>query len=526
MTPTLETARRIYESSVVSHTDEATLKEWRNRQLEDMRVIRAATRGGRDAIVCLNVPGGAEKPEDYAGRLINASNFPMCHMTASAYADFCSRTRPKFTVYLGDTPPPTLVEQFRAKRRAANGETVESKLHKHTEVVSGAFGDVLEKGGFWGLHREWCYRRNRDGRSHLKLYAKQGDGGDLVGYGFAIMDREDVYVLMDPDDPCVRIAAWEWRARGGHWRFWNAETWQDVGEDWKPMSDPVPHEFGSVPFVTLGSNQAHGMDGSLLKDVVTTQREVNSRGSIDWAGQRKMVWPIMWGKGRPSQDVDTDDAEPDGYEGGGGSRPVRTGPSIGPIWLEDGPHDTEASLNMLSPGLPISEMRDCRESVIEEGFRAVGLKAIFSGGIDAPAEQPTTIALRMTDTLGVYSGLVLELYTAWESLVPLVLTSVSGTNTPQYGAVPEIDVTEARYKLEYPDNPFPHNNAQEREQDRRDVDAGLMTIEDYLLKHRDIETPEELEAMVLALKEQDRQRNSVPSLFSSGFGAPPNGGGL
>ena len=511
---TLQLVKDALELSSIIHTVD-TLDNWRKLELGRLHRYRKACEGGMDAVRELNRKGDGEAYTEYEMRLLNARNLPICHIAAETFADLMANNRPDVRVWVGEEPASLLDLYYRAEA----GEAVDEDGDPATQEIQAAFDAVLN--AFWPCHQKMVYNRFRDGHSIAKVYPYKSDPrdvrADVLGWRFAVMPREDVRLILHPDDPAQLIAAIEYRALRGVWRLWDATTWQDIDGDFKPTGLSGDHDFEAPPFAVYGTTLP-GDSGSLMKNGLEYQKELNSRESIRWAVGRYGAFPTEWGTGRL--------AESDYATEGGKGSDQASGHGPRRLWLDSDVSGNPPSLNVLEKGIPLSEMRMDSQELINEAFQMMRLPAGLVSGVDSPAEQPTTLKLRLYPTMVRYNGLTTEADQFWQSLLGLVRSSiVSQPETEQYevSAAGALKAEDVKFSVKYTENPFPHADGLEREQDRRDVAEGLMPAAEYILKYRKPRTLEELRRAVEAYNSNSTLGGG---LFGSGFGAPPNGGGL
>lgn len=329
-----------------------------------------------------------------------------------------------------------------------------------------------------------------------------GDPGSIT---VRSVRRKDVYAEYNPTDPSRPTLLVHRFAHDGakglatshQYVMWTDTTYASYDDNGAPLplGDLAPsgtNPFGLIPFSESRGITVPGTDRciSLVRDVVAQQRLVlNKLSDLDQL-VRYQSGDVMVLKDFASDEKKTV----------GASRFIRLNP------------DPNTDLFFASPAAKITEALEVIKQHVEWCFQSCGLPVTVLTG--EQTESGYALAVRYQQAISLVKKYQ-ERGAVGEEHALRVMCAVG-----RYGGLALPEPWSFNPIVQFSDQIFPADRDAERLADAQDVEAGRMTLKDYLRRHRKDITEERLDAYVAELQAEQAAKPKPADPFGFG-GAPP-----
>lgn len=304
----------------------------------------------------------------------------------------------------------------------------------------------------------------------------------------------NIWYECDPDDVRRPIKVIEERSAGvgpdgkPQMRIWCAtEEWlEEVDQDGKVLTPRFDHGYGCLPYVQWLADPVIGYEGALspLSDHPDMQKQLANRISEYQLGLTYQAHSTMWTKGSDKVEM-----------------------TIGPTSYVDLGEDGE--MGYANAESPLDQLRLACSQIVDEMLETGNVPASLIRGGDAQS------GIQLLLMFLPYTKKAKSLRAEAKISDEIMCRTLCNVGAAHGLALPQ----DARFAITFSDAILPSDETAERMADGQDVDAGRMTLEDYLRKHRPDIPAEEVEAYAAKLKAEQATKPRPEATFGFGAGA-------
>ncbi len=323
-----------------------------------------------------------------------------------------------------------------------------------------------------------------------------GDPGQIT---VRSVRRVDVYVEYEPSDPSrptLLIHRFAVDGKSGMYQYviWRDADYQSVDGDWKPMPfgelpPSGPNPFRMIPFAECRGITVPGTERciSLVRDVIAQQKLIlNKISDLDQL-VRYQSGDVMVTKGYQRNELTK-----------GNTRFINLGT------------DPNADLFFASPEAKITEALDVIRQHVEWCFQTCGLPVTVLTG--EQTESGYALAVRYQQAISLVKKYQ-ERAAVGEEHALRVMCAVG-----RYGGLPLPEPWSFDPVVEFSDQIFPADRDAQRLADADDVEAGRMTLKDYLRRHRKDIPEDRLDEYITEITAAQAAKPRIADPFGFGSG--------